>query len=190
MEKFPNLKLIATRSTGYDHIDINECKKRGVAVASVPGYGENTVAEFTFALILGLSKKIFEGYHRIKEQGKFDLTGLQGFDLKGKTLGVIGTGRIGKHVIKIAKGMDMNVVAFDVMEDKETAQKLGFQYLALDELLGQSDIITLHVPYMKETHYLVNKNNIRRIKKGAYIINTSRGGIIETEALVAALRDG
>lgn len=190
LARFPNLKLIATRSTGFDHIDMQECKKRDIAVASVPTYGENTVAEFTFALILALSKKIFESYHRIKEEGKFDLAGLRGFDLKGKTLGVVGTGRIGKHVITIAKGFDMHVVASDVMEDTKSAKELGFQYLPLEELLAVSDIVTLHVPYMKETHYLINKDNIAKMKQGAYIINTSRGGVIETEALVAAIKEG
>lgn len=190
LQALPDLKLITTRSTGYDHIDIAACKKNGVLVASVPAYGENTVAEFTFALMLTLSRKIFESVHHIKETGSFSGTELQGFDIKGKTLGVVGTGRIGKHVIKIAKGFGMNVLASDAHPDDKMALEFGFQYMPLEKLLAESDIITLHVPYFKETHHLINKNNIGKIKKGAYLVNTSRGGVVETEALISALRDG
>lgn len=189
LDSMPELKLITTRSTGYDHIDLEECKKRNIIVSSVPAYGENTVAEFTFALLLALSRKIFDGIHQIKQGVDYNVTNLQGFDLKGKTLGVIGTGRIGKHVIRIAKGFEMNILACDGHEDKYFAQELNFSYLPLEEVLAKSDIVTLHVPYMPETHHLINKSNIKNIKKGAYIINTSRGGVIETEALLEALKD-
>ncbi|MDI6717654.1 MAG: hydroxyacid dehydrogenase [Patescibacteria group bacterium] len=187
---FPNLKLITTRSTGFDHIDLNYANEKGIKTGYVPGYGDNTVAEFAFGLILNLSRKIFDSYDRIKETGKFSCEGLRGFDLKGKTIGVAGTGRIGRHAIKIAKGFDMNVIAFDAAPNENLTKELGFKYVSFEELLGQSDVITLHLPYLPSTHYLINKENTGKIKKGAILINTSRGPIIETEALVRALSEG
>ena len=188
--KLPKLKFIATRSTGYDHIDLKSCEEKGVVVANVPAYGENTVAEYAFALILVLSRRIYEAYNQVRERGDFSVRGLQGFDLKGKTLGVIGVGNIGKHVIKIAKGFEMNVLACDVRPDEEFSKKLEFKYYELEKILAESDIVTLHVPYIKSTHHFINKDNIKLMKKGAYLINTSRGPVVETEALVKALKDG
>ncbi|MDO8530106.1 MAG: hydroxyacid dehydrogenase [bacterium] len=189
LDKLPDVKIIATRSTGFDHINIEECKKRGISVCNVPFYGENTVAEHTFALILDLSRKIYQSVDRVKEEG-FAIEGLMGFDLKGKTLGIVGMGHIGQHVARIAQGFEMNVVATDAHEDKKLAKKLGFTYASLEELLKNSDIITLHVPYNEHTRHLINLGNIGTIKKGAYLINTARGGIIETAALVEALGKG
>jgi len=187
---FPNLKFITARSTGIDHLDIKECQKRGIKVANVPVYGDNTVAEHTFALILNLSRKIFKSFDQIKESGNFSLIGLQGIDLKNKVLGVVGTGNIGRYVISIAKGFQMNILAFDAYPDEKLAKKLGFKYTKnLEELLKKSDIVTLHIPLNSYTYHLINKNNIYKIKKGAILINTARGGIIETEALLKALKD-
>ena len=187
---FPNLKLIAARSTGIDHIDTKECQKRKIKVTNVPVYGDNTVAEHTFALILTLSRKIFKSFDQIKESGNFSLKGMQGIDLKDKILGVVGTGNIGRYVIRIANGFQMKVLAFDLYPNKKLAEELNFQYTKnLKELLGKSDIVTLHVPLNKKTHHLINKNNIYQIKKGAFLINTARGGIIETEAMLKALKD-
>ncbi len=189
IKKLPCLRQITTMSTGFDHIDLKECKKRKIAVCNVPFYGENTVAEHTFALILNLSRKIFKSFDQIKETGSFSLKGLQGFDLKDKVLGVIGTGNIGRYVIGIAKGFQMKILAFDAYPDKVLAENLGFQYVKnLDELLTNSDVITLHIPFNSRTRHLINKNNIYKIKKGALLINTSRGGIIETGALLEALK--
>lgn len=190
IDKFPKLKLIAARSTGFDHIDVGEAHRRGITISNVPSYGENTVAEFAFALLLALSRKIYDAYHRIAEKGSFSQDGLRGFDLKGKTLGVVGTGRIGRHVIRMAKGFEMNVVCYDPFSDHNLAQTLGFEYLSLDDLLSRSDIVTLHAPYNERTHHLINMGNIEKIKRGAYIINTARGGLIETAALVKALEEG
>jgi D-lactate dehydrogenase len=187
---FPNLKFIATRSTGFDHIDLAACKKRNISVSYVPGYGDNTVAEFAFGLILSLTRKIYHGIDQIKETGSFSFEGLQGMDIKGKTIGIIGTGRIGKESVKIAKGFGMNVIASDPYPDEKFAKEQGFEYAPLEKLLSSSDVITIHVPYMKETHHLINKDNIRLIKKGAYLVNTARGGIVETDALAAALEEG
>ncbi len=187
---FPKLKMIVTRSTGFDHIDLEVCAQRNIAVTYVPGYGENTVAEFAFGLLLNLTRKLYQAIDQIKETGSFSLVGLRGVDLKGKTLGVVGTGRIGKEMIRIAKGFAMEVVAYDAFPDEQYAQTAGFRYLSLENLLQQADVITFHCPYNKDTHHLLNQKNMQYVKKGAYIVNTARGGIIETEALVMALQSG
>ena len=189
LQNLPYLKFIATRSTGYDHIDLKECKKRKIQVANVPFYGENTVAEHTFALILALSRNVHKSYMRTL-RGDFSIEGLKGFDLKGKTLGVIGAGHIGLHVIKIAKGFGMEVLAYDISQDKFLAEVLDFQYVDFEELLKKSDIISLHVPATPKTYHLINKENIKLIKKGAILINTARGSVVETEALIEALDKG
>jgi len=189
LDSLPNLKLILARSTGYDNIDLAECKNRGIIVCNVPSYGEHTVAEYTFALILTLSRNIYEAVREVQDADRFarDERRTIGFDLYNKTLGVIGTGRIGEHVIKIAKGFGMNVVAHDVYKKDELAKELDFSYVQLDELLGTSDIVTLHVPYMKETHHLMNTESFSKLKRGAYLINTSRGGVVDTTALIEVL---
>lgn len=188
--KFPALKYVTTRSTGYDHIDVKACQERGIAVSNVPTYGENTVAEFAFALILGLSRKIYPAVKRVREQGLFATDSLQGFDLQHKTLGVVGTGHIGAYVVKIAKGFGMNVVAYDPYPNQALAKEHGFTYATLEDLLKQSDVVTLHVPYMPATHHIINSQNIALCKPGALMINTARGGLIETAGLVAALKSG
>lgn len=184
-----NLKFIATRSTGFDHIDLDTCAKNQILVSNVPYYGENTIAEHTFGLILALSRNIHKSYIRTT-RNDFSIEGLKGFDLKKKTLGVVGAGRIGLHVIRVAKAFGMDVLAYDVKEDQFLADVLGFTYVSLEDLLAQSDIISLHVPYNTHTHHLINKDNIRLIKKGAILINTARGGIVDTEALLEALDQG
>ncbi len=191
LQPFKNLKFITTRSTGFDHIDLKTCKEKNILVSYVPGYGDNTVAEFTFGLILNLTRKIYQSIDQIKETGFFNvnLKELKGIDLKNKTLGVVGTGRIGKEVIKIANGFSMNVIAYDIYPDENLENRLNFKYVTFEELLKNSDIITLHCPYNEKTHHLINKNNIFQIKKGAYLINTARGGLIETEALLIGLEE-
>ena len=189
LQKAKKLKLIVTRSTGYDHIDIASCKKQGISVCNVPFYGENTVAEHTFALILALSRNIHRAYVRTIS-GNFALEGLQGFDLKGKTIGVVGAGHIGLHVIKMAKGFGMRILTTDIHQNKFLEEVLGFEYTSLERLLTESDIISLHAPYSPKTHHLINKENIQRFKKGALLINTARGGLVETNALTWALDHG
>ena len=186
----PNLKFIATLSTGFDHIDLQAAAGRGITISSVPAYGENTVAEFAFALILALSRKICEARARVRDENKFTTDGLQGFDLAGKTLGVVGTGRIGKHAVRMGKGFGMNVIAYDVIHDDAFAAQMGFPYVSLEELLAQSDIITIHCPYLPSTHHLINQQNIGLVKRGAYLINTARGAIVETQAMLGALKSG
>ncbi|MBI2054019.1 MAG: hydroxyacid dehydrogenase [Candidatus Staskawiczbacteria bacterium] len=187
--KLPALKMIATRSTGFDHIEIKAAKNRKIIVSNVPFYGENTVAEHTFSLILAISRKIFDSVERAKA-GDFSLEGLRGFDLKGKTLGIIGLGHIGFNVARIAKGFEMNILALDVKKDNKVTRKLGVKYVKPEELLKKSDIITLHAPYNENTRHLINSENISLIKKGAYLINTARGGLVETSALLKALSEG
>ncbi len=189
LEKLPRLKLIVTRSTGFNHIDLKECKKRKITVCNVPSYGENTVAEHTFALILDLSRNIHKAFVRVVRDD-FSIKGLQGFDLKNKTLGVIGAGHIGIHVIRIAKGFEMNVLAYDKFIKKSMASKLKFKYVPLKTLLKNSDIVSLHVPLTKDTYHLINKNTIKLMKRGAILINTSRGEIVETKALLDAINSG
>lgn len=191
IDKFPQLKFIATRSTGYDHIDLEKCAQRGVKVANVPTYGENTVAEHAFGLLLALSKRIYDGYHQLREGGEYDPSKLQGFDLKGKMLGVVGTGHIGQHAIRIGNGFQMKVIGYDAFPKPELEEQLGFKYVKdFTEILAQSDVLTLHVPYLESTHHMINKDNIMKMKKGAVLINTSRGPVVETEALLQALASG
>lgn len=190
MDRFPNLKGIATRSTGFDHIDLEEAKNRGIVVSNVPTYGENTIAEFAFALMLSLARKIYMSYDRLLKDGDYSSVGLRGFDLRGKKLGVVGTGHIGRYTIRIAKGLGMEVVAYDVNEDQEFAKEVGFMYVSLDDLLSQSDIVSLHVPYNPHTHHLINNENVSKMKRGMHLINTSRGPVVETAALVRGLEEG
>jgi D-lactate dehydrogenase len=190
LSKFPNLKFIATRSTGFDHIDLAEAQAQGISVAYVPGYGDHTVAEYTFGLLLALTRKIYEGVEQVKKTGSFSLAGLRGTELRGKNIGVIGTGRIGREVVRLAKAFQMNLYCYDIYPSEDFAKEIGATYLPLSELLAASDVITLHCPLSPETRYLINKNNINLIKRGAYLINTARGPIVETEALVSALQSG
>lgn len=189
LSQFKNLKIVTTRSTGYDHIDIEYCKKNGIQVANVPSYGSNTVAEHAMALILALSRRVVESVDRVR-RNQFSPEGLTGFDLMGKVMGVVGTGKIGQNLAKYANCFGMKVLAYDVHPNKEIADELGFTYVELDYLLSKSDVISLHVPYLPSTHHFINRDNINKMKKGAYIVNTARGGLIETDALFDALRTG
>jgi len=185
----PDLKIVATRSTGFDHVDLEAAKARSVAVCNVPSYGENTVAEHTFGLILAVTRNIHKAYFKVRRRD-FSLEGLEGMDIAGKTLGVIGTGRIGLHVIKIARGFGMKVLATDIRQEPLLAEVLAFQYVPLDVLLRESDIVSLHVPYLKQTHHMINAETIAKMKQGAILINTARGALVDTEALVQALDSG
>lgn len=190
LEYLPRLKYIITRSTGYDHIDLPACEAKGIKVSTVPGYGEITVAEYAFALILSLSRKTYEAFDRIREIGVYSPEGLKGFDLYGKTIGIVGTGRIGKHAIGIAKGFGMEVLAYDIYPDEAAATQLGFEYVPLDDLLKSSDIVSLHVPYVPANHHLINGEKLSLMKSSAYLINTARGPLVDTQALVKALKEG
>jgi D-lactate dehydrogenase len=189
LDACPDLRLVATRSTGYDHVDVAACAARGVAVANVPTYGENTVAEHTFALILALSRNVHKAWVRT-QRGDFSIQGLQGFDLRGRTIGLIGVGHIGLHTAKIARGFGMRVLAADPRPQPLLAELVGFDYVELDELVARADIVSLHAPLIPATRHLVDRELLKRFKRGALLVNTARGGLIDTEALLWALDEG
>lgn len=191
IDALPNMKLLVTRSTGFDHIDVAYAQSKGITVCNVPAYGSRTVAEYTFALMLGLSRKVFQAIEQIKLKNNWDISKFEGFNLQGKTLGIVGTGRIGLNVAQIAKGFDMKVVAFDSFPNEQKAQAYGFIYAkSLEELLSISDVITLHVPATADTHHLINTTNISKVKRGALLINTARGDVIDPEAILLGLNEG
>ncbi|GCF11112.1 NAD(P)-dependent oxidoreductase [Dictyobacter arantiisoli] len=188
----PNLKLIATRSTGFDHIDLEAARERKIPVCNVPGYGETAVAEYTFALLLTLSRKVHLAQSRTK-RGDYNLEGLRGFDLYGKTLGVIGAGAIGLRVIRIAAGFGMRIIVFDEIQRKRNRlleEVLGFSFVSLDTLLQQADIVTLHAPALPATYHMINHDTLAKTKKGAYLVNTARGTLVDTPAVAWALDEG
>ncbi|MFZ2152931.1 MAG: NAD(P)-dependent oxidoreductase [Microgenomates group bacterium] len=186
LDKLPNLKMIATRSTGVDHIDVEECKKRKIEVMNVPTYGSNTVAEYAIAMLLTVAKRIVPA-HQSVEEGEFSPEGLTGLDIFGKTLGVVGVGKIGQNVIRIAKGLGLKILAVERSRDEKLAKKMGFKYVTLEECLAQSDFVTLHVPAIPETRHMINLKNIRLMKRGSILVNTSRGKVVKTEAIIWAL---
>lgn len=188
-DALPNLKCIAARSTGVDHIDTAEAKARNILIVNVPSYGARTVAEFTFALILSLSRRLLEAANQVRQEGRFDTAPLEGFDIGGKTLGVIGTGAIGTGVVRIASGFGMRVLMYDKFPAPriETEQA---KYVPFDQLLAESDIVTLHVPLVPENTHLLDAEAFAKMKRGAYVVNTARGELIDTEALLEALKNG
>lgn len=189
LEHFKQLKLITTRSTGVDHIDTDYCGEHGIAVARVPDYGTHTVAEHVFALLLAISHKLIEAVDRTR-RGDFTQEGLTGFDLAGRTLGVVGTGDIGQHTARLGRGFRMEVLAHDIEPRQELAEEIGFRYVELDELLRRSDVISLHVPGSEKTENLIGSGEFDKMKHGAVLINTARGNIIDTRAMLRALADG
>jgi len=189
LSQLPKLTLIATRSTGVDHIDRAYCSENGIAVRSVPAYGINTIAEHTFALILALSRKIVSSVERTR-RGNFTLDGLRGFELAGKTLGVVGLGSIGMRVAELARAFDMGVIVHTRTPKIELENTLGITYVDLPNLLGSADVVSIHVPLTTETRHLINKDNIKLAKHGSFLVNTARGGVVETEAILWALEQG
>lgn len=189
LKRLSKLKLIATRSTGYDHIDLDYCRSAGIAVCNVPDYGDSTVAEHAFALLLALSRNIVPAVERTR-RGDFSRSGLRGFDLAGKTLGVVGAGRIGQRVVEIGQGFGMSVLAFDPAPNPSAAQTLGFRYAPLSELLAAADVVTLHLPGGPGNYNLISDPEFAFMKPQAVLINTSRGGVVDAEALVRAIASG
>ena len=189
LKKMPKLKMIGTRSTGYDHIDTEYCREKGIVVSNVPDYGMNTVAEHVFGLLLTISHRLPESIERTR-RGDFSIQGLRGFDLHGKTIGVLGTGGIGKCVIEIAKGFSMKPLAYDLNPDIRFAEKMGFEYVDLDTFLRESDVITIHVPGTRGTQHMISEHEFSLMKNGVIIINTARGNIINITALIHALAEG
>jgi D-lactate dehydrogenase len=189
LDDHPLIRLIATRSTGCDHIDLDVCDKRGVGVANVGNYGENTVAEHTFALMLALSRRLRDSERAVRT-GRFSRERLRGFDLRGKTLGVVGAGRVGLHVIRIGTGFGMRVLAYDEAPHSFYSELLDFRYASFEELLRESDMITLHVPLTPTTRHMINRDALALCRPGVLLINTARGGLIESGALIEALDAG
>jgi len=189
LAKMPNLKMVVTRSTGFDHIDLAACAERGVLVTNVPSYGENTVAEYAYTLLMAVARKIYEARDRAI-RGNLSLEGLMGVDLQGKTMGIVGGGRIGIHAIRIGLGYGMKVLCYDVKPNLDLAKEIGFEYVDLDRLLKESDFISLHVPLIPPTLHMINEDAFAKMKDGVILINTARGGVIDTEALVSALKSG
>lgn len=189
-QRLPKLKLIVTRSVGYDHIDLDEAKRRGIPVCHIPDYGAHMIAEQAFGLLLAVARNVVRGNERYKLEHRFSDQGLQGIELFGKTLGVIGTGRIGIHCVRIARGFGMRVVAHDVYQNEPAAQDLGFTYLPLEELLAESDFVSLNVALTETTHHFMNADRLAQMKKGAVLVNTARGAVVDTQALIEALRSG
>jgi len=188
----PRLRLVATRSTGFDHIDLKACEERGITVCNVPEYGSQTVAEHCFAMILVLSRKIVQAYScmRAGSAGHRSAQELRGFDLRGKTLGLIGAGNIGLHVIKMARSFGMKVLVFDPVPRGTLADLLDFEYVPLDRVLSESDILSLHCPATRETRKIINRESLAKMKRGAILINTARGELVDTAALLEALQSG
>lgn len=183
------LKFISTRSTGCDHIDMAACAGRGIQVAHVGGYGQNTVAEHTFALMFSLSRRIRESTEAAVS-GSFTHERFRGFDLRGRTLGVVGTGRVGMQVIRMAAALGMDVVAFDSQPHALYTEMVDFTYTTFHDLLERSDVITLHVPINEKTFHLLDRKALATCRPGVLIINTARGALIDSQALLEALDSG
>lgn len=189
LRRHPRLKLVASRSSAVDHLDIKAAARRGVVLAHVPDYGAATVAEHTFALILGVTRRLRHCLDT-KNRGRGSTGRLRGRELRGKTLGVVGTGRVGRSVIKIAKAFGMDCVAFDMKRDERLAEEAGFRYVSLDKLLRTSDIITLHVPLTPRTRQMLHARRLARCKPGFILINTARGALVDIDALLEGLQSG
>ena len=182
------VKLIALRCAGFNNVDIKHMDK-SIKVVRVPAYSPYAVAEHATALLLDLDRKIYKAYQRTKKYN-FTLNGLLGFDIHGKTVGVVGTGKIGKCFINIMKGFGANVIAYDIYKDEAFAKEKDFKYVSLDELYEKSDIISLHCPLTEDNMKMINKNSIEKMKQGVVIINTSRGKLIDTSDLISELEKG
>lgn len=189
LKKLPSLKLIVTRSTGYSHINIDYCRENNIPVLNVPRYGDTTVAEFAFGLLLNVTRKISVAHESLRK-GIINAHQYIGLDLNEKTIGVIGTGAIGAHAIKIAKGFGMKILAYDPFPKDELIEKYDVNYVTLDELYAHSDFITIHAPATKANYHMIDDEAFSKMKRGVVLINTARGEIINTEALYRALKTG
>lgn len=182
------VKIIALRCAGFNNVDLHAAKEKNIQVCRVPSYSPEAVAEHAVAMILTLNRKTHKAYNRVREQN-FSLNGLLGFDLHGKTVGVIGTGNIGKAFCKIMLGFGCKVLAYDLIANRE-AEALGVTYLPFIDVISQSDIISLHSPLNEQTHNIINCDTIKMMKTGVMLINTSRGGLVDTKAVIAGLKTG
>lgn len=182
------VRLLALRSAGFNHVDLAAARELGLTVARVPAYSPHAVAEHTVALILALNRNIHRAYNRVRE-GNFALEGLLGFDLQGKTVGVIGTGKIGEVLARILVGFGCTLLGHDIAPNP-VCTDLGMDYVSRDEIFARSDILSLHCPLTPETHHLIGASTLRRLKPGVMLINTSRGAVIDTRAVIRGLKEG
>ncbi len=187
--KANGVKFIVLRSAGHNHVDLVAAKKLGLQVAYVPEYSPYSVAEHTVALMLALNRKLIHAHNRIMDLN-FSLNGLTGFDLNGKTVGIIGTGKIGRVVARIMNGFGCKLLAVDAAPDKKLAEDFNLEFTDMETLCKNSDIITLHAPLVANTRYLINKQRIEQMKEGVMLINTSRGGLVDTKEVIQALKKG
>ncbi|MFC3533888.1 2-hydroxyacid dehydrogenase [Vogesella facilis] len=183
------VKLVLLRCAGYNGVDLAACARHGIRVARVPAYSPHAVAEHAFALLMAVNRRIHKAYVRVREMD-FSLDGLVGFDLHGKTFGAIGTGRIGEAAIAIARGFGMRVLASDVQPDAALAARLGFSYVPQAQLLAEADVVSLHLPLLAQTRHLIDQSALAAMKPGSVLINTSRGGLVDSAALIEALKAG
>lgn len=180
------VKIIALRCAGFNNVDLEAARQFGIQVCRVPSYSPEAVAEHAVAMILTLNRKTHKAYNRVREQN-FSLNGLLGFDLHGKSIGVLGTGNIGKAFCKIMIGFGCRVLAFDIQRD-QTLEQLGVQYLPIDQIFESCDIVSLHCPLNDATRHIINEQSLKKMKKGVMLINTSRGALIDTRAVISALK--
>lgn len=181
-------RMLALRSAGFNHVDVPHARGLGLTVARVPAYSPYAVAEHTVALMLLLNRRLYRAYPRVRE-GNFELDGLLGFDLHGRTVGVVGTGKIGSVVARILGGFGCRMLGYDIAPSDE-CRALGLEYVSLDTLWAESDVITLHAPLTPDTRHLIGASAIGRMKRGVMIVNTGRGALIDTRAVIGALKDG
>ncbi|GIW63756.1 MAG: lactate dehydrogenase [Patescibacteria group bacterium] len=189
LSRLNKLSYIATRSTGFDHIDLNYCKSKNILVSNVPSYGSKTVAEFAFALILEITKKLNDSVQMAKLQKPLNRAQIRGIELYNKTIGLLGFGKIGKETAKIANGFGMQILVYNRSRYPEYEKKYNLKFVDLKTVLRKSDIISLHLPLTDETYHILNKDTLKLCKKGAIIINTARGGLIDQSALLCAIED-
>ena len=190
IDSLPDLKLISTRSVGFDHIDVEHAAEKGIAVTHVPEYGPHVVAEHAFCLLLACARNLVEADRSVKEGKRFDFHPFRGLELKDKALGVIGTGKIGSEAVRIGRGFGMKIVAFDMYPNEALAREHAFSYRPLDEVLRASDFVSVHLPLTDDTRGLIGKEALQKMKKDSILINAARGPIVDEDALREALNSG
>jgi D-lactate dehydrogenase len=183
------VKLVVLRAAGFNGINIAAAERHGIVVARVPAYSPEAVAEHSFALLMTLVRKTHRAFNRVREQN-FSLDGLEGFTLHGKTFGALGAGRIGQCAMRIARGFGCKLLAYDPYENTKAAAEIGFEYASIDRVLREADVVSLHLPLTERSHHIINADSLATMKRGATLINTSRGGLIDSSALIEALKSG
>lgn len=186
IRSFPDLELLITRTVGTNHLEVEAIEKLGIEVRNIPDYGAFSIAEHVFALLLTMTRKVIRLDREVR-RGKFTSVDGQGFTLEGKTMGVVGTGRIGKEIVRLAQAFHMRVVAYDLYPNSSIARQMGFEYLSLDDLLRWSDVVSINVPLTEQTRHLFGRRELELIKPQSVLINTSRGAVIDTRALVQVI---